>query len=123
LSPARPPDDAPVASLDLRRRTRQVLSYSEYRTAGDLRAASDSEVLRHPNLGVRMLLEIRAVLDGREPVRPWRQQQAGSKAERNAAIVAEVLGGARQKDVAAKYGITASVVWQIMRRHKRDSRP
>jgi DNA-directed RNA polymerase alpha subunit len=62
------PDETLLDDLDLSIRTSSVLKYLGCKTAGDVRAKHDGELLRVPNFGRKSLKEIRDALRGEQDI-------------------------------------------------------
>ncbi len=100
--------------------------FSGMRTIRDLTQKTALEILRIPGFGYKDLYEIEAALQSHAwRLRPgdppkWVPRPLSPK---NAAILADVEAGMRQVDVAKKHGISASRVWQIVKRHNLRASP
>jgi hypothetical protein len=66
------PDDTPLEALPLSTRALHCLLVNDCRTAGDVRALSDWDMLCWPNFGRVSANEVRDVLATGEPARPRR---------------------------------------------------
>ena len=64
------PDDTPLEALPLSTRSLHCLLVNDCRTAGDVRALGDRDMLRWPNFGRVSASEVRDVLATGEPARP-----------------------------------------------------
>jgi hypothetical protein len=69
------PDDTPLEALPLSTRALHCLLVNDLRTAGEVRALGDPDLLRWPNFGHVSASEVRDVLATGEPARP----RGGSK--------------------------------------------
>lgn len=61
------PDDTPLHQLPIITRTRNALERGGYRTAGAIRQAPDSELMRLGYFGRRSLMEVRELLGRTSP--------------------------------------------------------
>ena len=91
-------DNTPIGEMDFSTRVANALKQENIQTVGELRALTEGELGRIPNLGRRSLQEIRLVLGGDIAV-CFRCKRASSSSWNNCAWCGHKLGReARQLD-------------------------